>query len=212
MAITVFIADDHVVLRDALSMLLESQGGLSVIGGTGDGGEAVSLVQRLGPDVVIMDIVIPGVNGIEATRQIRQSCRKTQVVILSMCSTIEHLYRALRAGARAYVLKESVGKEVVAAIRAVHAGGEYLSEKLSPSILDAVRRQVQFSPLERLSGRERQVLELVVGGKSSAEIAARLSLSVKTVETYRHRLMAKLGLDDLPGLVKFAIQHGITHP
>ena len=212
--ITVFLADDHAVVRDGLQFLLEAQPDIRVVGDAADGREAVRHVARLCPDVVVMDIAMPELNGIEAAREVRYVCPAAQVIILSMHSTTEHVFRALQAGARGYLLKESAGIEVVKAVRAVHAGHRYLSQKISDQLVDDYVRQRQsaetVSPVSRLSPREREVLQLVVEGKSNVEIARILSLSPKTVETYRSRLMHKLGISDLPGLVKFAIQHGLT--
>jgi DNA-binding NarL/FixJ family response regulator len=214
MAIRVLLADDHAVVRDGLRFLLEAGGNITVVGEAADGRQAVRQVQALLPDVVVMDIAMPELNGIEATQQIRQACPSTQVVILSMYATKEHILRALRAGANGYLLKESAGQEVVDAIRAVRAGRRYLSQSIAETVIDDYVHERQAppaqSPLERLSSREREVLQLVVEGKSSTEIAEILYLSPKTVETYRSRLMQKLGLSDLPSLVKFAIQHGLT--
>lgn len=214
MSITVVLADDHAVVRDGLRVLLEAQPDIRVIGDAADGREAVSRVARLRPDVVVIDVAMPELNGIEAAREIGEVCPATQIIILSMHSTTEHIFRALQAGACGYLLKESAGIEVVNAVRAVHAGHRYLSQKISDKLVDDYVRQRQAaeakSPLGRLSPREREVLQLVVEGKTSAEIADVLSLSVKTVETYRSRLMHKLGISDLPALVKFAIQHGLT--
>jgi DNA-binding NarL/FixJ family response regulator len=214
MSITVFLADDHAVVRDGLRALLEAQPDISVIGDAANGREAVRLVAQLCPNVVVLDIAMPDLNGIEAARQIREVCPPTQVIILSMYSTTEHVFRALQAGACGYLLKESAGIEVVNAVRAVHANRRHLSQKISDRLIDDYVRQRQAAeakgPLARLSPREREVLQLVVEGKSSAEIAGILSLSLKTVETYRSRLMRKLDISDLPGLVKFAIQHGLT--
>ncbi len=214
MMIRVFLADDHAVVRDGLRMILEAQGDITVVGDAADGRQAVRRVQQLCPDVAVMDIAMPELNGIEATHEIRQTCPTTQVVILSMHSTAEHIFRALEAGALGYLLKESAGMEVVDAVRAVHAGRRYLSQRIADTVVDDYLRQRQAaeakSPLERLTPRERQVLQLVVEGKSSAEIGDILALSPKTIETYRSRIMQKLGLRDLPSLVKFAIQHGIT--
>jgi len=214
MSITVFLADDHAVVCDGLRVLLEAQPDIRVIGDAANGRETVRQVARLCPDVVVMDIAMPEMNGIEAAREIGQVCLSTQVIILSMHSTTEHIFRALQAGARGYLLKESAGIEVVNAVRAVHAGHRYLSQRISDRLIDDYVRQRQDAeargPLARLSPREREVLQLVVEGKSSAEIAGILSLSLKTVETYRSRLMRKLGISDLPALVKFAIQHGLT--
>lgn len=214
MSIKVFLADDHAVVREGLRFLLEAQADITVVGDAANGREAVRQVEKLKPDVVVMDIAMPELNGIEATQQIRESCPTTQVVILSMYTTTEHISRALKAGAQGYVVKESAGKEVVEAVRAVHTGHHYMSRWISETMIDhyvsLTRSTPTQSPLEKLSSREREVLQLVVEGKSSAEIAEVLFLSVKTVETYRSRLMQKLGVRDLPGLVRFAIQHGLT--
>jgi DNA-binding NarL/FixJ family response regulator len=214
MMIRVLLADDHAVVRDGLRYILEAQADISVVGEAGNGLDAVTQVRRLKPDVVVMDIAMPGLNGIEATRQIRMQLPKTQVVMLSVYSSSEHIYRALKAGARGYLLKESAGAEVVIAVRAVYAGRRYLCEKIADTMIDAYVEQREAaeakSPLERLSSREREVLQLVVEGKSSKEIANIVHLSPKSVETYRSRLMKKLGVHDLPSLVKFAIQHGLT--
>ncbi len=216
MPISVFIADDHAVVRDGLRLLLEAQADMKVVGDAADGRQTVSQVQQLCPDVVVMDIAMPELNGIEATRQIREACPSTQVVILSMYATTEHIFQALQAGALGYLLKESAAVEVVNAVRAVHAGHRYFCQKIDDIMIDTYihKRQVSGakSPLESLSPREREILQLVVEGKSSAEISIILTLSRKTVETYRSRLMQKLGIKDIPGLVKFAILHGLTKP
>lgn len=211
MTITVFLADDHAIVRDGLRALLEAQPGFTVVGTAADGREAVRQVARLRPAVAILDVAMPELNGIDAAEQIRAAAPATQVIILSMHSAAEHVYRALKAGARGYLLKESAGDEVREAVRAVHAGRRYLSHAISETVIESYlgQRPVE-SPLESLSAREREVLQLTVEGKSSAEIAEVLSLSPKTVETYRARLMQKLNLADLPALVKFAIQHGLT--
>ncbi len=212
--ITVFLANDHGVVRDGLRSILEAQPDLTVVGTAGDGRQTVNQVQQLSPDVVLMDIAMPALNGIEATQRIRDTCPDTEVVILSVHATTEHIYRALEAGARGYLLKESAGQEVVNAVRAAHAGRRFLSQQITENVIDGYLHRRQDtpprSPLERLSSREREILQLVVEGKSSAEIAGTLYLSPKTVETYRSRLMQKLGVGDLPGLVKFAIQNGLT--
>ena len=214
MSITVLLADDHAVLRDGLRVMLEAETDIEVIGDAADGREAVQRAAQLCPDVVVMDIAMPELNGIEAAREIGSLCPSSEIVILSMHSTSEHIFRALQAGARGYLLKESAGAEVVRAVRAVHAGRRYLSERISDGLVDDYVRARQpaeaKTPLTRLSPRESEVLQLVVEGKSSADIAEILCLSPKTVETYRSRLMSKLGIHDLPSLVKFAIQHGLT--
>lgn len=214
MSISVFLADDHAVVRDGLRALLEAQPDIRVIGDAANGREAVRRAVQLCPDVMILDIAMPELNGIDTAWEIGKVCPTTRVIILSMHATTEHIFRALQAGVRGYLLKESAGSEVVNAVRAVQTGQRYLSQKISDKLVDdyiSQRRAAQTeSPLGRLSLREREVLQLVAEGKSSAEIADILSLSLKTVETYRSRLMHKLGISDLPDLVRFAIQHGLT--
>jgi DNA-binding NarL/FixJ family response regulator len=214
MTITVTLADDHAVVRDGLRFLLEAQPDIRVVSDAATGRDAVQQAVTLCPDVVVMDIAMPELNGIESTRRIVQNCRSTQVIILSMYSTSEHIFQALQAGARGYLLKESAGIEVADAVRVVHAGRRYLSSAISDRLIDDYVRQRQAAeakgPLARLSPREWEILQLVVEGESNADIADTLCLSPKTVETYRSRLMHKLGIGDLPSLVKFAIQHGLT--
>ena len=210
MTIRVLLADDHSVLRDGLAALLEAQDGITVVAHAQDGREAVRKAAELKPDVAIMDIVMPELEGIEATRLVRQSSPLTQVVILSMYSTTEHIFRAFQAGAKGYLLKESAGAELVASVRSVHAGRRYLSQKITDTVVDDyIREHHSTGPLGKLTSRERQILQLVAAGKSTADIARTLFLSPKTVDTYRSRLMTKLKIADLPSLVKFAIQHGL---
>jgi DNA-binding NarL/FixJ family response regulator len=211
MSIRVFLADDHMVMLDGLRLLVEKQSDMKVVGASSSGNETVEQVIELRPDIVVMDIAMPELNGIEATWQIHESVPDTRVVILSMHSTPEYIFQALRAGALGYVLKQSAGSELVEAIRAVNVGRPYLSRKLTEAMGTNSKRQVK-SPLESLTRRELQVLQLTVEGKSAAEIAVSLSVSPGTVATYRWRLMTKLHLNDLPSLVKFAIQHGLTPP
>lgn len=210
MTIRVLLADDHALLREGLRALLGANPGIAVVADVGDGREALRRTEELKPDVLVMDVSMPGLNGIEAAELVRARCPHTQIVMLSMHSSAEHLFRAMRAGALGYVLKESAATEVISAVLAVHAGRRYLS----PALRDVAGAAAdeRAGPLESLSARERQVLQLVVEGKSSAAIARIVHLSPKTVETYRSRLMKKLGVADVPALVKFAIQHGLTPP
>jgi len=213
MSITVILVDDHAAFREGLHLLLETQSDIRVVAETADGAEAERLARECHADVVVMDIGMPGLNGIEATERIVEGCASTQVVVLSAHGSVEHLLRALRAGARGYVLKESAGSEVISAVRAVYAGERYLckgiAHGLSLGVTDGLDIIEGKSPLAKLSTREREVLRLVVQGKTSAEIAALLYLSPKTVDTYRSRLMRKLAIHDVPGLVRFAIQYGL---
>lgn len=202
--IRIVIADDHGVLRDGLRRLLESSEGLQVVGMASDGRAVVEMAAARAPDVVVMDVGMPGLNGIAATRAILQRSPAVRVVMLSMHASPEIVRQALLAGARGYLLKESAGDEVVLAVRAVAAGGRYLGQGVaqpgSPGVMG----------LDTLTRRELDVLRLVVEGKSSAEAGDLLHLSPRSVETYRSRLMHKLGVEDLPSLVKLAIRHGLT--
>jgi len=208
--IRVLLADDHAVIRDGLKALLQRAADISVVGEADNGRDAVRRSEKLKPDVVVMDLTMPGLNGIDAARLLREKCPATHVVMLSMHSDAEHVFRAFEAGATGFVLKESAGEEVAAAVRAVHVGRRYLSRSIEGPEATGRSPARVVSPLDRLSAREREVLQLVVEGRSSAEIAAAIHLSPKTVETYRVRLMAKLGVRDVPGLVRFAIEHHLT--
>jgi DNA-binding NarL/FixJ family response regulator len=210
LTIRILIADDHTVVAEGLRALIEAQPDMKVVGLAGDGREALKQTLETKPDVVVMDNAMPELNGTEATRIIRKRCAQTRVVMLSMHSNSVHIQRALQAGAGGYVLKESVGRELVDAIRTVHAGRRYLSMPLTDKLLDRLMSDVAEDPLSRLSGRERQVLQMIAEGKSVVDIAGKLSLSRKTVETYRERMMEKLGLDDLAALIKFAIQQDVV--
>jgi two-component system, NarL family, response regulator NreC len=211
MAIRILIADDHGVVAEGLRHLVSAQPQMAVIGLAEDGREAVRSAVEMKPDIVLMDHAMPLLNGTEATRVIRERCGETRVVMLSMHSDAVHVYRALQAGATGYIIKKSVAKEVVDAIWTVYRGGRYLSKQLADIVIDlVVHRTVPDDPLERLSSRERQVLQLLAEGHSAADIAGALSLSPKTVETYRARMMEKLNIFDLAGLVRFAIQQGVT--
>jgi DNA-binding NarL/FixJ family response regulator len=214
MSITVFLADDHRMVREGFRLLLETQPDIKVVGEAGNGRETIRFVTKLSPDVVLMDIAMPELNGIEATQQICETCPLTKVIILSMYSTTQHIFRALKAGARGYILKESAGDDVIKAVRTVHDGKIFLCSEISEAVVgDYIRNRETGGtedPLASLSSRERQILQLLVEGKSNARIADALFLSPKTIETYRSHMMQKLGINDLPGLVKFAIQHGLT--
>ena len=209
--IRVLLADDHGIVRDGLRALLEAHADISVVGLASNGHEALNQARLMQPDVVVMDIAMPELNGIDAAAQVVDVSPDTRVIILSMYSSNEDIFRALQVGALGYVLKESAGKEVVEAVRAVHAGRRYLSQKLMETVIDDyIHQRGLENPLASLSIREREVLQLVVEGKTSVEIAETLALSSKTVDTYRSRLMEKLGLENLPSLVKFAIRHHLS--
>lgn len=207
--IKVIIADDHAVVAEGLKHVVEAQPDMAVVSLAVDGREAVRQARELQPDVVLMDLSMPELNGADATRAILERDPKCRVIVLSMYSEREYVRRALKAGAAGYVVKRSAAKEVVDAIRAVHAGQRYLSPRVADVVLDDYAGEDREDPLARLSGREREVLQLLAEGHTGAQIAERLSLSQKTVETYRARLVEKLGIRDVAGLVRFAIQRGI---
>ena len=210
MPINILIADDHQVVAEGLKHLIEAQPDLKVLQIVADGREAVKAAKELQPDVVLMDLSMPELNGADATRAILERDPKCKVIVLSMYAEREYVRRALKAGAAGYVVKRSAAKEVVDAIRAVHAGQRYLSPRVADVVIDDYAGDGKGDLLERLSAREREVLQLLAEGRTGAEIAARLSLSQKTVETYRARLVEKLGIRDVAGLVKFAIQRGLV--
>jgi len=212
--IRILLADDHQILREGLKYILDTQADMKVIGEASDGRQAVREAKKINPDVIIMDIAMPELNGIEAARQILALYPSIKIIILSMHYSTEHIYQALQAGAMGFVIKDAAGKELMQAVRAVYGGHRYLSEKVDEILIEDYvmqRRKIQpQSPLESLSPREREILQLVAEGKTSAAIAEILFISPKTVETYRSRLMHKLGLKDTAGLVKFAIAQGLT--
>jgi DNA-binding NarL/FixJ family response regulator len=211
MMIRVLIADDHAVVADGLCHLLEARSDIEVVDTVGSGREAVTRTGELKPHVVLMDSTMPDLNGIEATRIIRERFPESRVLILSVHSDPLHVVRALRAGAAGYVPKSSAGSDVVVAIRVVHSGKRYLHPTISEAVLgQLVESEPAEDPVARLSSRERQVLQMLTEGNSVADIAVALSLSPRTVETYRARMMEKLDIREVASLVKFAIVHGIT--
>ena len=203
----VLLADDHAMMREGLSVLLTGAG-MKIVGSVGNGRDAVRVASATKPDVVLMDLTMPEMNGIEATREICTRTPGTQVVVLSMHSNREHVYQAMKAGAMGYVLKDAASAELVKAVRAVCAGQRYVSSAIGP----LMELSSQRGPLESLSSRECQVLQLVVEGRTSGEIAHAINLSKTSVDTYRSRLMRKLGVFDVASLVKLAVQHGLTPP
>jgi DNA-binding NarL/FixJ family response regulator len=213
MTITVFLADDHTVLREGLAFLLAAEPDIEVVGAAANGRDAVARIEQLSPDVAVLDIAMPELNGLEATRRLRHVSPETRVVILSMHSAPKFVTQALQIGVRGYVLKEAASQEVLRAVRAVAEGQRFLSPSVADMVIASYGTEVRAGdagPLEKLTSREREVLQLVVEGKTSAEIAETLSLSLRTIQTYRSRIMSKLDIHDVPGLVKFAIRHGLT--
>ncbi len=209
--IRVVLADDHAVLRDGLERLVQTCTDMRVVATAGDGLEAIAKAAEMQPGIVVMDISMPEMGGIEATRALLSRAPAIGVIMLSMHSARDTIAMALDAGARGYLLKDSAGAEVVTAIRAVAAGGVYLGQGVP---VDALEAQCPGGPVRTAMGEltfnERRILRLIADGKSNIETARILGLSPRTVETYRGRLMEKLQLEDLPALVKFAVRTGMT--
>ncbi len=213
-AIRIVLADDHALVRAGVRSLLASIPGVEVVAEARDGHEAIALVEKWRPRLVLMDIAMPGLNGLEATARLSKSHPETAVIILSMHAAEEYALQALRAGAAGYLLKDADLSELELAIGAVARGQTYLSPAMSKHLVTDYRRRLaeQPDPLDRLTPRHREVLQLLAEGQTTKDIAARLKLSVKTVETHRAQLMDRLDIHDLAGLVRFAIRVGLVAP
>jgi DNA-binding NarL/FixJ family response regulator len=212
--IRVLLVDDHTLVRAGLRGLLESITGIEVIGEADDGLEAIRMAGELHPDVVLLDVGMPGLNGLDAARQLIAHDASVQVLILSMHTSEEYVLRALRAGCSGYLLKRSAVSELEIAVRAVARGETYLSPSVSKQVVDDYvgRTGGSADPLSALTPRQREILQLVAEGHTSKEIAKRLGLSFKTVEAHRSQIMERLGLNDLTGLVRFAVRVGLVIP
>ena len=209
----VLLVDDHELMRQGLRSILEGEEGVEVVGEAVSGREAVELARSLRPDVVVMDVAMKDLNGIEATRQIRAECPAVQVVALSSHSDPRYVAAILEAGARGYVLKADAYDDLRKALHAAHHGKSYLSPDVTAAVIDASRRgsrSAAGSPLALIAPREREVLQLLAEGLSSPEIGRRLHLATSTIETHRRNLMSKLGLHSVAELTKFAIREGLT--
>jgi DNA-binding NarL/FixJ family response regulator len=207
--IRILLADDHALVRHGFRMILAAQPDMEIAGEAGNGREAVELAQKLKPDVVVMDVAMPELNGIEATRRIIELAPRARVLALSMHKDAVYVREILRAGARGYLLKDSADADLLAAVRAVAKGEGYLSPGVSDAVLSDYRRHVT-DPLDLLTSREREVLQLIAEGKTNQEIATSLNLSVYTVEAHRGRLMEKLNLHSTGELVRFAVRSGLV--
>ena len=211
--IQILLADDHSVMRTGLRLVLERQEDFQVVAEASDGREAVALAQQHKPDVVVMDVTMPNLNGIEASRQIGSALPQTAIVMLSMHSDESYVLRALKAGARGYLLKESAESDLIAAVRAVHAGKAFFSPAVSRMLVEDYVRELKDREIEDsyelLTTREREVLQLVAEGKSNKDVANLLNLSLYTVETHRGNLMEKLNLHTVPELILYAVRKGV---
>ena len=213
MNVRILIADDHKIILDGLRSLLEKNGALTVVGQASDGLTAVRLAAELSPDLVIMDISLPGLNGIDATRRILEANPRVKVIALSMHKDGRYIAEALKGGAMGYLLKESAFDELTAAIRTVMTGQCYLSVSIADLVIKDYIRHLEKTGsgvFSVLTPREREVLQSLSEGLSTKEIAARLHLSIKTVETYRSQIMEKLDIHSVAELTKYAIREGIT--
>ncbi|MGA9623895.1 MAG: response regulator transcription factor [Bryobacteraceae bacterium] len=206
--IRILLADDHAVVRQGFKMILDAQADMEIVGQAANGRQAVDLAEQLRPDVVVMDVSMPELNGIEATRRLASSLPHARVIALSMHKDSVYVREILRAGARGYLLKDSGAADLVAAIRAVASGESYLSPAVSNAVLDDYRRHAT-NPIDLLTSREREVLQLLAEGKTNKEIAGLLNLSVYTVEAHRGRILEKLNLHSIGELVRFAVRSGL---
>ncbi len=209
--VRILLADDHAMLRDGVRMVLESHPGFQVVGTADNGRDAVRLAEELRPDIAVLDVAMPEINGLEATRAIIECSPQTSVVVLSMHEGEEYLREALRAGASGYVLKRAAAKELVGAINAIRRGESYLDPALTRTLISDYVRQVERSgdAPDSLTDRELEVLTLVAEGLTNRQIALQLNISIKTVQTHRANLMDKLNLHDRTELVRYAIRRGL---
>jgi two-component system response regulator NreC len=210
--IHIVLADDHNIVRKGLQALLGIEGDFKVVGEASDGLQAIDLVERLKPDILVLDLMMGGVNGLEVTRQLGKKHHEVGIVVLSMHSDESYVLEALRSGARAYILKDNTTEELVYAIREVSAGRRYLSSPLSERAIEAYTQRTTIKnddPYDQLTTREREILQMAVQGISNADIAARLFISPRTVETHRSNVMHKLGMRSHSELLKFAIMRGL---
>jgi len=207
--IRILLADDHAMVRQGFRMILAAQPDMEIVGEAGNGREAVALAGELQPDVVVMDVAMPELNGIEATRRITTASPRTRVLALSMYKDSVYVREILRAGARGFLLKDAIDRDLLAAVRSVAGGDGYLSPAVSEAVLSDYRRHVT-DPLDLLSSREREVLQMIAEGKTNKDIATTLNLSVYTVDAHRGRIMEKLNLHSVGELVRFAVKKGLV--
>lgn len=211
--IKLLIVDDHPIVRRGLRMCLGQQSGIEILGEAGDGREALNLAHQLKPEVILMDIDMPQMNGLAVTDLLRREMPEVKVLILSMYSNTDYVMRIIQCGARGFVLKESAPEEVLQAIQAVHAGASHFSPEVARVALNQVvkgNNNEASAPLTRLTNREREVLHYIAEGFSNKEIACQLNIGVRTVETHRERIMRKLDIHSIAGLTRFAIQQGLV--
>jgi DNA-binding NarL/FixJ family response regulator len=213
-AVRVILADDHTLVRAGIRSLLEELDNVEVLADCGDGREALRLIDEHRPDVAVLDIGMPELNGLEVARRAAQASPNTRIIILSMYADPSYVRQALKAGVSGYLIKGAAVSELSLAIEAVMRGERYLTPKVSQTVVEGFLRESdeQGEPVEDLTERQREILQLIAEGQSTRDIAQLLDVSVKTVETHRLRLMDRLGIRDVPGLVRFAIRAGLVSP
>ena len=210
--IRVILADDHALVRSGIRLVLQSLPGVEVVAEAEGGRETLKLVEALRPDIALLDISMPGLNGIETTGQIRSRFPATRSVILSVHNEDEYVVQALRAGAAGYLHKDATPAELELALAAVARGETYLSTRVAGGVIERLLQSGEYNPgpLEQLTARQREILQLIAEGYSTKEIAVQLDVSIKTVETHRALMMARLGIHEVAGLVRFAVRHGMV--
>jgi DNA-binding NarL/FixJ family response regulator len=213
--IKLVIADDHALFREGVRALLAAHSNLEVVGEAADGSEAIEQVKKFRPHILLLDIAMPGLGGLETTLELKKLAPEVKIVILTQYANKEYLFRFLKAGVSGYVLKRSAGSELISAIKAVHQGGTFIHPDLAPTLIEGylggVKPAEQEDPYENLTDREKQVFKLVAEGKTNKEIAEILSISVKTAMAHRSHVAEKLGIHNKAELVKLALQRGIVH-
>ncbi len=207
--IKILLADDHTIVRQGLKLILSSQSDLQVIGEAANGREVVELAEKLRPDLVLLDVAMPEINGIEATRRMMEANPRLRILVLSMHKEAVYVREILKAGARGYLLKDVIDTELLNAVRSVARGDGYISPAVSGALLSDYRQNVT-DPADLLTKREREVLQLIAEGKTNKEVATKLNLSVYTVDSHRGKIMEKLNLHSTGELVRFAIKHGLA--
>ncbi|MBW1838294.1 MAG: response regulator transcription factor [Deltaproteobacteria bacterium] len=212
--IKVVVADDHTILRQGIKALLDNLEEIEVVGEAKDGREAIKAIEELSPDVILMDIAMPGLNGLEATRRIKKKFPKTKVVVLTMHTNEEYIFQILNAGADGYLVKETAFQDLISAINSVHRGEAFMSPSISKKVMTDYIQRAQGEErvgFDTLTTREREILQLVAEGNSNKKIAEVLFISPKTVETHRAHIMDKLNIHDRAGLIKYAIRKGMIN-
>jgi len=214
LSVRLLLADDHTLFREGVRSLLSRIPDIAVVAETGDGREALELIERHRPDVALLDITMPGLNGLEVASRVTRVSPRTRVLILSMHANEAYVAQALRAGIAGYLLKDAAATELAAALNAVVRGETFLSPSISRQVVDGFlgRVQPEADPLAGLTSRQREILQLIAEGKSTKEIASALDIGIKTVETHRAKLMERLNIHDIAGLVRFAIRSGMITP